>query len=344
MQHNLRGAVVVITGASSGIGRASALLFAEKGAHLVLGARREDPLHELADECERMGGRALPIALDTADEHAVHRLAQVALDAFGRIDVWVNNAAVYLFARIGDAPPRDVRRLMDVNVFGYIHGARAVLPVFRRQGRGTLINVGSVNSIIPAPYTGAYAMSKHAVRALGGSLRQELMLEGQRDIHVCTVMPQAIDTPIFEHAANYTGREAKALPPVAEVGRVAATIVELAERPRREVIVGNGGRLLALLYMLAPAAAERLMAEHVDRTHLRQQRGEPSTSGNLHRPLPEGDTASGGWNALGVRSGVGSDDVATGGGPNLAGLALAAGAALLGWRYLRPLMGRFGGA
>jgi short-subunit dehydrogenase len=335
MAAKLCGAVVVITGASSGIGRAAALLFAEKGAHLVLGARRDEPLADLARACEQHGVRALPVVVDTTDEHAVGALAQHALDAFGRIDVWVNNAAVYMLARFGQEPLADVRRVLDVNIMGYIHGARTALPIFRRQRRGTLINVGSVNSLIPAPYTSVYCMSKHAVLALSGSLRQELMLDGQRDVHVCTVMPNAIDTPIFEHAANHTGRAAKALPPVSSVRDAAATIVALAERPRREAFVGAGGHAFAMLHKAAPALVEAAMAWHVELTHLHHKRPAERDSGNLHHPVPEGDTASGGWNLLGLRSGHPSDAGIAPRGPNAAGVALVASVALLGWRALR---------
>jgi short-subunit dehydrogenase len=302
-------------------------MFAAKGAHLVLGARREEPLRELALECERMGVRALAVPVDTSDEQSVRMLAQRALEAFGRIDVWVNDASVYMLARFGEEPPEDFRRLFDINVLGYVHGARAALPIFRQQGRGTLINIASVDSLITQAYTSAYVMSKHAVRALGGCLRQELMLEGQEHIHVCTVMPSPIDTPIFERAANHTGRQVKAFPPVYPVERAAATIVRVAEEPRREVIVGGAGRLFALFYALAPAAAEAIMAVQADREHLYRDRPAPRSSGNLHRPMAVGTTPSGGWNVVGRRGPLDAAD--------LTAYAISVGAALLAWRYFR---------
>ena len=192
--------------------------------------------------------------------------------AFGRIDVWVNNAAVGLFARFEEAPIVDFRRVIETDLFGYVYGARAVLPLFYRRGRGMLINVGSVMSEVPGPYVSAYTIAKHGVRALGECLRQEVQLAGVDDIKICTVMPATIDTPFFQHAANYTGRAVKAMPPVYPAESVAKTIVDLVEHPRREVVVGNAGRLMTMQQSLAPGMNERMLAKMVDRQHLEDLR------------------------------------------------------------------------
>jgi short-subunit dehydrogenase len=294
MGKSLKNAVAVVTGASSGIGRATALEFARRGAHVVLAARREEPLHDLVAECERMGVRAVAVPCDVAEERAVSQLANQALSIFGKVDIWVNNAGVYLAGRFEQQPIADIRRLFEVNFFGVVYGSRAALPIFRRQGRGVLINIGSLNSKLPTPYFSAYAASKHAVAGLSGSLRQELMLEGAENIHVCTVMPQGVDTPIFQHAGNYSGRALKALPPVASPERAAKTIVDLAERPRREVFVGNAARLINLQHLLAPGATEALMARTVDSQHF-QDSPAPPTRGAIHTPMREGRGTSGGW-------------------------------------------------
>ncbi|HSP81463.1 MAG TPA: SDR family NAD(P)-dependent oxidoreductase, partial [Myxococcaceae bacterium] len=159
----VRDAVVVITGASSGIGRETALEFARQGATVVLGARREQPLHEVAERCRQLVGRALAVPMDVTDEDAVQGLARTAIENFGRIDVWVNNAAVTLFARFEEAPPADWRRVLETNLFGYVHGARAAIPYFREQGRGILINNLTGFAKLGAPYLSAYVTSKVAV-------------------------------------------------------------------------------------------------------------------------------------------------------------------------------------
>ncbi len=242
-QHNR--SVVVVTGASSGIGRATAHAFARKGAALALAARRGDLLERTAEECRGLGADVLAVALDVADEEAVHDLARAAVERFGRIDVWVNNAAVGLWGRLEEIPMADIRRLIDVNLFGYVHGARAVLPLFRAQGSGALVNVGSMVSRVPAPYAGPYVMSKHAVRGLGSVLRQELAADRVKGVHISTVMPATIDTPFFEHSGNYVGRALRAMPPVYTPERVARTIVNCTRFPRREVFVGNTARVAA---------------------------------------------------------------------------------------------------
>jgi short-subunit dehydrogenase len=291
----VRDSVVVVTGASSGIGRATALACAAHGAAVVLAARREEALQEVARECETAGGSALAVPTDVSAADAVQVLARQAVERFGRIDVWVNCAVVTAFAPFQDIPLGDFRRILDVNIMGYVHGARAALPYLREQGKGVLINVSSVVSAVPQPYTQAYSMTKAAVRALGGSLRQELWLDGAKRVKVCTVLPAAIDTPLFDHAANYTGRKAKAMPPVYSAERVARAIVNLIRVPRREVAVGPAGRGLVMQMKLAPGLTERQMAVVVDKAHLDRATPAPATSGNLFQPAPGTGSVAGGW-------------------------------------------------
>ena len=292
----LKNFVVVITGASSGIGKATALAFARKGARVVVAARRQEPLEAAAEECRRAGAAdALAVPTDMTDPEAVERLAATAVDRFGGIDVWVNNAAMTVFAPFADLPLEDFRRVLDTNLYGYVHGARAALARFRDQGRGVLINNASMVATLAEPYVAPYVVAKHGIRGLGMTLRQELALEGARGIRVCTVMPAMIDTPLLAHAGNYTGRRLKALPPVYPADQVARTIVRLARSPRREVYVGNSARMLARQYRTAPGLTERLMGQMVDRQHLDRRRPAPPTPGNLHAPVPEGTTVDGGW-------------------------------------------------
>lgn len=293
MGRSLENSVVVITGASSGIGRATARLFAEEGAMLVLAARRERALDEVANECEMRGARTLVIPTDVADEAAVQVLAQRAAETFGRIDIWVNNAAVTLFARFEEAPPEVYRKVLDTNFFGCVNGCRAVLPYFREQGSGVLVNLSSVVASAPEPFTSAYVASKAAIRAFSSCLRMELQLDGA-NIQVCTVMPASTDTPFFQQSANYTGRAVKALDPAYPPEDVAQAIVRLAEKPRAETIVGRLGRVRIAEHALAPRFYERTGARKVDSGHFQDRSSEP-TEGNLFVPMPEYATVRGGW-------------------------------------------------
>src|SRR5215210_657878 len=173
MQRRLESKVVVITGASRGIGRATARLFAKCGASVVLAARREDALLEVAAECEARGGRALVVPTDVSDFRAVDNLARRAVDHFGSIDVWVNNAVLAAVGRLEEVPPEANRRIVETNLLGYLHGAQAALPRFREQGSGVLIFMSSGFGLVGAPYADAYTATKFAQRGLAQALRGE---------------------------------------------------------------------------------------------------------------------------------------------------------------------------
>ncbi|MGX1162574.1 short-subunit dehydrogenase [Arthrobacter sp. SLBN-100] len=294
----IKNPVVVITGASSGIGRATALRFAAKGARLVLAARGAKSLEEAARECRKRGAKAVAVPTDVTDVGKMDELAARAVKEFGRLDVWVNNAAVGAFGLLTDIPPKDFQRVLDVNISGYVNGARAALPRLRAQGSGILINVASIVSEIPLPYSAAYSISKAAVRALSVSLRSELAREGVAGVDVCTVLPATIDTPFYQNAANYTGRRPMAMPPVYTPERVAKAVVGLVDHPRRETVAGGlAGRLLVLQHKVAPGAVEATTARQVDTRQLSRRQPAPVTPGNLHQASQAIRKAStgGGW-------------------------------------------------
>jgi len=287
----LEDAVVVVTGASSGIGRAAALRIARRGGALALCARGEEPLAEVAAECEAAGAAVLHRALDVAEEEAVEAFAAAVEDRFGRIDVWVNNAATMAYGTFDDIPSDVFRRIVETNLMGQVHGARAALRRFRRQGAGVLINMSSVWGRVPSPQVSPYVISKHAVRAYSECLRSELA--GEPEIHVAVVSPQAVDTPIFEHAGNYTGRQVRPIPPVLDPDEVAAGIEACAEDPKREVSYGRAGRGLEVLHAAAPPLYRRLAhPAFVQGTW--GQRAADSAPGNVLAPTGPHRVA-GGW-------------------------------------------------
>jgi short-subunit dehydrogenase len=326
----VKDSVVVITGASSGIGRAAALRFAGKGARLVLAARGAKALETVARECRKRGAKAIAVPTDVTDPDAVEELAARAVREFGRLDVWVNNAAVGAFGRLSEVPPKEFQRVLDVNISGYVNGARAALTRLAAQNSGVLVNVASIVGEIPLPYSAAYSISKAANRALSVSLRSELARDGVSGVKVCTVLPATIDTPFYQHAANYSGRHASAMPPVYTPERVAKAVVKVVAHPRRETVVGGlTGRLLVLQHRVTPGAVEAATARQVDTSQLSRRRSTPVTAGNLHQAseaLRKGSVRGGwggGWRTAGRRAMVAA--------------ALAGTVAVAGNRLARPL-------
>jgi short-subunit dehydrogenase len=320
MPRKLRDSVVVVTGASSGIGKATALAFAREGAAVVVTARRQDALNDVAHACTHSGAQTLAIAADVTDADALRDVANSAIERFGRIDVWVNNAGVTAFGRFEETPADVFQRVMEVNFFGTVNGARVALPYFREQGEGVLINTASMVGEGGAPYMSAYTASKSAILSFAESLRMELL--DVPDIHVCSVLPAAIDTPFFQHAANFTGREPKPINPVYDAEVVAETILDLARKPRREEMAGNAGRMAALTHRVMPGAYERMTARLVHEDHFKDQPAAPTT-GNLFEPSQAWTGVSGGWTTNGGHAGPSKKLLGLGLGIAAAGIFLA---------------------
>lgn len=275
------GKVIVITGASSGFGRGTALELADRGAHLVLAARSEERLIDIAHDCEAAGGKALAVVTDVSDRGSLENLALQAISRFGHFDVWLNNAGVASIGRFDEVPLEDHEQVIRTNLTGTMVGSYLALKHFRERGKGILINVASVIGKIPAPYYASYAAAKFGIVGLSDALRQELG-EGEDNIHVCTVMPMAHETEFFEHAGNYTGRQAEPIPPTYDPQVTIDTLVKLVAEPEDEVITGWQGGVFNFLHKLMPHAVEKMMAARTRKTQLEKAPRGPVTSGSVH--------------------------------------------------------------
>ncbi len=261
----LRDQVIVITGASSGIGLTTAEMAARAGARVVLNSRNEADLVDAVQRIRAAGGRATYHVGDVADPDAMEDLANHAVNEFGGVDTWVNNAGLGMYGRLTEMSLADKRRLFDVNVWGVIHGCRAAVRHLRQRG-GTIVNVGSVVSDRAVPLLGIYSASKHAVKGYTDALRMELE-EARVPIFVSLVKPSSTNTPFIEHAKNYMAAEPEFAPPVYAPEEVARAILRCAEQPTRDITVGGGGRMLAILGSVAPRVTDRYM----ERTLFTQQ-------------------------------------------------------------------------
>ncbi|MEG3163413.1 SDR family oxidoreductase [Sphingomonas sp. PB2P19] len=246
--------VMVITGASSGIGRATALMAASRGATVVVAARGVDALDALAAEIAAAGGRAVVIACDVSDPASIAQLATETVAQCGRIDTWVNNAGVAIAARLEDLPLADARRLFDVNFWGVVNGSLAALPHLERQG-GALINLGSFTSDVAAPYMGMYSASKAAIKGYTDALRIELKMDA-RPVSVTLIKPAPIATPVLEHQRNLLDRQATMPPPFYRPEDVARTILYAAEHPVRDLFVGGAARFGSVFGQMLPGLAD----------------------------------------------------------------------------------------
>jgi short-subunit dehydrogenase len=292
MTNQFAAKTVVITGASSGIGQATAEAFARAGATLVLAARGTQALVDVAQKCRSLGARnAVAVTTDVTDAEAVKALAIRARLLSGVIDVWVSNVGVGAVGRFHETPMASHEQVIRANLVGHMNDAHAVLPIFLKQGRGVFINVISLGAFAATPFAAAYGASKYGLRAFSEALRAELA--GHPKIHICDVYPAFVDTPGISHGANYVGRALTAPPPVYDARRVARTIIELAQRPRASTTVGEAAHAIRFLHFLAPQLTSDLAAIFM-RAYFRRARSVPPTDGNLFAPPAKAGGIDGG--------------------------------------------------
>lgn len=246
--------VIVITGASSGIGLATARAAADQGAKLVLAARNEEALADIAREINDGRGHAAYVAADVAHRDELAHVADVAVERFGGFDTWVNNAGVGLYGRLDEITDEDHRRLFETNFWGAVYGSLIAAEHLRNRG-GAIINIGSVASDIAIPMQGMYSASKHALRGFTDALRMELEMDEAR-ISVTLIKPTSIDTPFPQHAKKYTDREPQVPPPVYPPQEVARAILHAAAHPERDIYVGSAARLMSALGNRFPRAMD----------------------------------------------------------------------------------------
>jgi short-subunit dehydrogenase len=276
----LREQVIVVTGASSGIGLTTARLAAERGARLVVAARSEQALRRLEEEINTAGGEALAVVADVGKEEDVQHIADAAVTRFGGFDTWINDASVSIYGKLADVPIEEHRRLFETNFWGMVYGSLAAARLLKHRG-GALINVGSTVSDRAIPLQGMYSASKHAAKGFTDALRMELEAEGL-PISVTLVKPGSINTPFPRHAKNYMEREATLPPPVYAPDVVARTILYCCEHPERDVFVGAGGKMIAASGQHAPRLTDRFM----ERNLFEQQKKDapPSRRDSLFAP------------------------------------------------------------
>ena len=290
--------VVVLMGASSGIGRETAVRFARKGAKVVASARGEEGLDSLVQEIRDEGGEAIAVPADTSEFEQVKAVADRAVQEYGRLDTWVHLAAVGLFATFEQTTPEEFARVIDVNLMGQVYGAMAALPHIKREGRGALIHISSVEAKRSFPFHSAYGASKHGIDGFLEALRVELRHEGW-PIGVTQVMPATINTPFFDKGRTKLGVKPVGVPPIYEPETVANMILYAGENPARDLVSGGAAQALILSQRLSPRILDAILTTRVgfspQKTEEPRSEDDPD---NLYAPINGHDTAKNGFRAL----------------------------------------------
>lgn len=278
--------VTVITGASSGIGRETAIELARRGTTLVLAARNEEALNEVAREAERLGGTAHVVVTDVSDRGQVEELVREAVDRFGRIDTWINNAAVTLYGNAWELELEDIERVIQVILMGQVYGMHAAARQMVAAGGGHIINVASAEAWRGVPLQAAYSAAKAGIKGFSEALRLELQ-QAKTGVDVSLVLPASMNTPLFTHAKAKLGVKPMPMPPIYEPRVSAEVIVFVCENPRPEIVAGGGGKGLVLGQRLSPALMDKVMLARGGMMFKKQKTDEPDDGkDNLYAPLP----------------------------------------------------------
>ncbi len=285
------GSTIVVVGATSGVGRATACSLAASGAQLVIAARSAADVERVASECRQLGATAIGVAADISQPDDVDRIVATATDAFGRIDTWINAAAGLVVGELHTQPADQIERLIGTNVLGTTLASRAAMIHFRSHNAGVLINMSSLLGVVPNPVVPTYSMTKFAVRGLTLSLHQSTWHRSA--IRVCVILPGPIDTPMFARAANQSGHALRAIPPAFSPERVAAAVIRSVPRPRRQRTTGVTGALIVVGLHVVPRFTETFVAQVAARLIL-QPKLAPPTRGALDAANVASAT-SGGW-------------------------------------------------
>jgi short-subunit dehydrogenase len=297
MAKKLKDQVVVITGASSGIGRATALHFGKAGAKLVLAARNEVALHEVADEVDNMGAEVIVAPTDVSNWEQVEQLARDAITTFGRIDTWINDAGVGIYAMAEETSVEETHQIMETNFMGVVHGVKAALPYMKAQQSGTIINLGSVESQRALPYHSAYSASKHAIKAYTEALRMELEYQ-HSGIHVTLILPAGINTPFFNHSLSKLGVLPQPAPPVYKPELVAQAIAFAAEHPQRDIYVGGASMFFWIMQRISPRLTDKFMTTGGAMFKLQKSSMPDSGQSSLFNTIPERGRVTGDYGHL----------------------------------------------
>jgi short-subunit dehydrogenase len=292
-QRKTAGKTFVIVGASSGFGRGVAEQLGAYKANVVLAARRTDLLQEVAEKVRAAGGTALVVTVDISKPEDVQRLADSAIKRYGDIDVWINMAGVGAIGRFWDIPVEDESRLIDINLKGFIYGSHVAIRQFIKQGYGTLINMGSIESENPLAYHAAYSASKGGILNMGEAINQELRLNKHKNIRVVTIEPWAVDTPFWDHTANYSGgtpRMAAMDPP----RKVVNAVIWASLHRRKELAVGWKAKGARFSHHLFPHFTEKISANITHKYQIRTAPPAPATTGSLYKPVESGRGVEGG--------------------------------------------------
>lgn len=286
-QQKVAGKTYVIIGASSGFGRGIAEELGRYKANVVLAARRTDLLEEIAQNIRTAGGTAEVVTMDISKPEDVQRVADAAVRRFGKVDVWINMAGVGAIGRFWEIPQEDQARVLDVNLKGFIYGSHAAVNLFKNQGYGVLINMGSVDSETPHAYQATYSATKAGVRSLSLAISQELRLNDLDDIKVVVIEPWAVDTPFWRHAANYTGVEQKFLA-MDEPDKVVNAVLRKSLRPKKIVPVGWKAKGSSFFANIFPRFNEWLTGNVAHKYQMEKGPATPHTQGAVHKPMKEG--------------------------------------------------------